>query len=103
MGKDTTIGHWEIAGVESPRPLPTYPDGFPQALIREFEQRTGRAVICNKPYSGTEVLKDYGEEHMRTGAISYIPLLILCFKLPRMKALYRRSSFMNTAALRAAC
>ena len=69
MGKDTTIGHWEIAGVESPRPLPTYPDGFPQALIREFEQRTGRAVICNKPYSGTEVLKDYGEEHMRTGAL----------------------------------
>ena len=69
MGKDTTIGHWEIAGVESPRPLPTYPDGFPQALIREFEQRTGRAVICNKPYSGTEVLKDYGEEHLRTGAL----------------------------------
>lgn len=69
MGKDTTIGHWEIAGVESPRPLPTYPDGFPQALIREFERRTGRAVICNKPYSGTEVLKAYGEEHMRTGAL----------------------------------
>ena len=67
--QDTTIGHWEIAGVESPRPLPTYPDGFPQALIREFERRTGRAVICNKPYSGTEVLKAYGEEHMRTGAL----------------------------------
>ena len=69
MGKDTTIGHWEIAGVESPAPLPTYPDGFPPEIIQEFEQRTGRAVLCNKPYSGTEVLKDYGEEHLRTGAL----------------------------------
>lgn len=69
MGKDTTIGHWEIAGVESPSPLPTYPDGFPQEVIREFERRTGRAVLCNKPYSGTEVLKAYGEEHLRTGAL----------------------------------
>ena len=67
MGKDTTIGHWEIAGVESPAPLPTYPDGFPPEIIQEFEQRTGRAVLCNKPYS--EVLKDYGEEHLRTGAL----------------------------------
>lgn len=69
MGKDTTIGHWEIAGVESPAPLPTYPDGFPPEIIQEFEQRTGRSVLCNKPYSGTEVLKDYGEEHLRTGAL----------------------------------
>ena len=68
-GKDTTIGHWEIAGVESPRPLPVYPNGFPDDLIREFERRTGRGVLCNRPYSGTEVLKDYGEEHMRTGAL----------------------------------
>ena len=68
-GKDTTIGHWEIAGVESDRPLPTYPNGFPDDLIREFERRTGRSVLCNRPYSGTEVLKDYGEEHMKTGAL----------------------------------
>lgn len=68
-GKDTTIGHWEIAGVESERPLPTYPDGFPTEVIAEFEAKTGRKVLCNKPYSGTEVLKDYGEEHMRTGAL----------------------------------
>ena len=68
-GKDTTIGHWEIAGVESPAPLPTYPDGFPPEIIQEFEQRTGRAVLCNKPYSGTEVIRDYGEEHARTGAL----------------------------------
>ncbi len=68
-GKDTTIGHWEIAGVESPRALPTYPDGFPPEVIAEFEARTGRKVLCNKPYSGTQVLVDYGEEHLRTGAL----------------------------------
>lgn len=66
-GKDTTIGHWEIAGVESERALPTYPGGFPPEVIEEYEKLTGRKVLCNKPYSGTEVLKDYGEEHMRTG------------------------------------
>lgn len=69
MGKDTTIGHWEIAGIVSPDPLPVYPDGFPEEIIREFEKRTGRIVICNKPYSGTEVIKDYGREHMSTGAL----------------------------------
>ncbi len=68
-GKDTTIGHWEIAGVESPRALPTYPDGFPEEVLREFSQKTGRAVLCNKPYSGTEVIRDYGEEHLKTGAL----------------------------------
>lgn len=66
-GKDTTIGHWEIAGVISPTPLPTYPAGFPQELLDEFSKKTGRGVICNKPYSGTEVIRDYGEEHMKTG------------------------------------
>lgn len=69
MGKDTTIGHWEIAGVVSQSPLPTYPDGFPPEVIAEFEEATGRKVLCNKPYSGTEVIKDYGEEHMKTGAL----------------------------------
>ncbi len=67
MGKDTTIGHWEIAGIVSEKPLPTYPDGFPKEIIDEFEKRTGRKVICNKTYSGTEVIKDYGEEHLKTG------------------------------------
>jgi len=66
-GKDTTIGHWEIAGIWSMDPLPTYPDGFPQELLDEFSRQTGRGVLCNKPYSGTEVIKAYGEEHMRTG------------------------------------
>ncbi len=68
-GKDTTIGHWEIAGVQSPRALPTYPNGFPPEVIAEFERRTGRGVLCNKPYSGTDVIRDYGEEHLRTGAL----------------------------------
>lgn len=68
-GKDTTIGHWEIAGIYSPKPLPTYPDGFPQEVLDEFEKRTGKGVLCNKPYSGTEVIKDYGEEHIRTGKL----------------------------------
>lgn len=67
MGKDTTIGHWEIAGVVSPKPMPVYPDGFPEEVLAPFREQTGRGVLCNKPYSGTEVIKDYGEEHMRTG------------------------------------
>lgn len=68
-GKDTTTGHWEIAGVESETALPVYPNGFPADVIAEYERRTGRKVLCNKPYSGTEVIRDYGEEHMRTGAL----------------------------------
>ena len=69
MGKDTTIGHWEIAGVVSPKPLPTFPEGFPPEIIEKFEQLTGRKVICNKPYSGTQLLLDYGREHVETGAL----------------------------------
>ena len=68
-GKDTTIGHWEIAGVVSERPLPVYPNGFPEEVICEFERRTGRKTLCNKPYSGTEVIKDYGKQHLETGAL----------------------------------
>ena len=66
-GKDTTIGHWEIAGLVSPKPLPTYPDGFPKEILDEFSKRTGRGVLCNKPYSGTKVINDYGDEHIKTG------------------------------------
>ncbi len=68
-GKDTTIGHWELAGIYSAEPLPTYPDGFPPEIISEFEKRTGRRVICNKPYSGVKVIADYGREHLETGAL----------------------------------
>lgn len=68
-GKDTTTGHWEIAGVVSEKPLPTYPEGFPLEVIEEFSRRTGYKVLCNKPYSGTQLLVDYGREHMETGAL----------------------------------
>lgn len=67
MGKDTTIGHWEIAGVISPNPLPTYPQGFPREVLDAFEEATGRGCLCNLPYSGTDVIRDYGREHLDTG------------------------------------
>lgn len=68
-GKDTTVGHWEIAGVISPQPLPTFPDGFPKELLDILEKEMGRGFICNKPYSGTEVIKDFGREHMESGKL----------------------------------
>ena len=68
-GKDTTIGHWEIAGCVSEKPLPTYPNGFPDDVIDELEKSFGRKLICNKPYSGTKVIHDYGQEHESTGAL----------------------------------
>ncbi|MDD6200244.1 MAG: phosphopentomutase [Firmicutes bacterium] len=67
MGKDTTIGHWEIAGIVSPRPLPTYPNGFPEEVLSPFREATGRGVLANAPWSGTAVIEKYGAEHMRTG------------------------------------
>lgn len=69
MGKDTTVGHWELAGVVSPKPLPTFPNGFPDELIKRFEKAVGRGIICNKPYSGTQVILDYGKEHLETGKL----------------------------------
>ena len=69
MGKDTTIGHWEIAGLVSPKPMPTYPNGFPKEVIEEFEKRPGRKAIVNATYSGTKVIADYGDEHVKTGAL----------------------------------
>ena len=68
-GKDTTTGHWEIGGVISSTPFPTYPKGFPSYVIEKFEKATGRGVICNKPYSGTQVIADYGEEHLKSGKL----------------------------------
>lgn len=66
-GKDTTTGHWEMAGIYSPRPLPTYPHGFPKELIEEYERRIGRETLGNYPRSGTVIIQELGEEHMRTG------------------------------------
>ena len=68
-GKDTTIGHWEIAGIVSERPLPTYPNGFPPDVIAALEKSFGRKILCNKPYSGTQVIRDYGQAHEATGAL----------------------------------
>ena len=68
-GKDTTIGHFEIAGILSEKPMPTYPNGFPEEIIYEFEKQTGCGTLCNKPYSGTQVIADYGEEHVKTGKL----------------------------------
>ncbi len=68
-GKDTTTGHWEIAGLISKKPMPTFPNGFPQEMLDEFSKVVGRKVLCNKPYSGTQVIQDYGDEHRKTGAL----------------------------------
>lgn len=68
-GKDTTIGHWEIAGIISENPLPTYPQGFPGDLLDAFSRETGRGILCNRPYSGTDVIRDYGQEHLDTGKL----------------------------------
>ena len=67
MGKDTTIGHWEIAGIVSQQPLPTYPDGFPEEILAPFREATGRGILANAPWSGTAVIESFGQEHMRTG------------------------------------
>ncbi len=66
-GKDTTTGHWELMGLKLDRPFPTYPDGFPPEIIDEFKKRIGRDILGNKPASGTEIIKELGEEHIRTG------------------------------------
>ena len=67
MGKDTTIGHWEIAGIVSHDPLPTYPEGFPEEVLEPFRKATGRGVLANAPWSGTAVIDEYGKQHMETG------------------------------------
>lgn len=66
-GKDTTTGHWELMGLVSPKAMPTYPNGFPPEIIEELSRRTRRGILCNRPYSGTKVIQDYGEKHLRTG------------------------------------
>jgi phosphopentomutase len=68
-GKDTITGHWELMGAITPVPLRTYPDGFPDEVLDALRAATGREILCNRPYSGTEVIEDYGPEHLRTGAL----------------------------------
>ncbi len=67
MGKDSTIGHWEIAGIVSREPLPVFPDGFPEHLVKKLEDAIGRRLVCNLPYSGTDAIRDFGEHHLMTG------------------------------------
>lgn len=67
LGKDTTVGHWEIAGLVSENPMPTYPLGFPEEIMAKFEKEIERGTLCNKPYSGTKVIEDYGKEHVECG------------------------------------
>ncbi len=69
MGKDTTIGHWEIAGIVSPEPMPTYPNGFPEEIMKPFCEATGRGYLANAPWSGTAVIQEYGDEHRKTGKL----------------------------------
>lgn len=69
QGKDTTTGHWEMAGIISKNPMPTFPDGFPKEVMDEFEKQTGRGWLVNKPYSGTTVINEYGDEHVKTGKL----------------------------------
>jgi phosphopentomutase len=66
-GKDTITGHWELMGVVTPEPLRTYPDGFPPEVIDQLHDASGRGILCNRPYSGTAVIEDYGERHLKTG------------------------------------
>ena len=88
MGKDTTIGHWEISGIVSEKPLPTFPDGFPEWVIKEFSEKCGVGVLCNKPYSGTEVIKDYGAEHVKTGKLIVYTSADSVFQIAAHEELY---------------
>ncbi len=81
-GKDTTIGHWELAGVVSDYPLPTYPQGFPEEILEPFRQATGRGVLANAPWSGTEVIQQFGEQHMQTGDLIVYTSADSVFQIP---------------------
>lgn len=98
QGKDTTIGHWEIAGLVSERPLPVYPNGFPPQVVEEFQQQTGRGVLCNKPYSGTQVIRDYAAATWKPGILSSTPPPTACSRWRPTNPSSRRRSCTGTAA-----
>ena len=87
-GKDTTTGHWEMAGVWLDQAFPVYPNGFPRSLIEEFERRIGRKTLCNKPASGTEIINALGEEHLRTGYPLFTRPATACSKSRHMRTSY---------------
>jgi phosphopentomutase len=96
-GKDSTTGHWELMGVITPTALPTYPDGFPEEVVARLREVTGHKFLCNKPYSGTEVIEDFGAEHLRTGA------LILYTSQDSVLQLAAHDDVLSEAGLRAVC
>lgn len=87
-GKDTTTGHWEIAGIISKSKMPTYPDGFPSDVISEFEKRVGIGTLCNLPYSGTEVILDFGQEHLATGKVIVYTSADSVFQIAAHESIY---------------
>jgi phosphopentomutase len=96
-GKDTITGHWELMGVITPVALRTYPDGFPDEILAALRDATGRGILCNKPYSGTQVIDDFGEEHMRTGD------LIVYTSADSVLQIAAHEDVVPTAELYAAC
>lgn len=88
MGKDTTVGHWELAGVISENPLPTYPDGFPEDVLDAFKKATGHGVLGNKPASGTAILDELGEEHLKTGDLIVYTSADSVFQIAAHEKLY---------------
>ena len=96
-GKDSTTGHWELMGAITPRALPTYPDGFPDDVVARLREATGHAFCCNKPYSGTEVIDDFGEHHLRTGE------LILYTSADSVLQIAAHDRVLDEAALHAVC
>ena len=99
-GKDTTTGHWEISGIVSQKPFPTFPNGFPQEVIDAFSAATGRGVLCNKPYSGTKVIADYGGEHLKTGALIVYTSADSVFQIAAHESIVPPESCTNPAAWR---
>lgn len=102
MEKDTAISHWEITGVESATPPPVYPDGFSPEVMEKFQSLTGRKAIYNKPYSSTELLKDYGKEHLRTRTLIGYMSADSLFQIAATRRSCRQRNYMAITALRAA-
>ena len=98
MGKDTTTGHWEIAGIISPKPMPLYPQGFPEEVLKPFREQTGRGVLCNRPYSGTEVIREYGQEHMKSGDLIVYTSADSVFQIAAHEQVVPLKSSTSTAA-----
>lgn len=96
-GKDTTTGHWELAGVLLETPFPTYPRGFPEEILGPFERETGRGILCNLPYSGTKVIEDYGEEHLKSGKLIVYTSADSVFQIAAHEKIVPVETRMNTA------